>query len=90
MHLKIGDFGLALELPAEGGLVGPEHPGACPLDVSAIGSLYSAPELGSEGGYDQRVDNFSMGMTLFAIFAECHDQEQLTAEVEALKNSAKG
>ena len=43
--------------------------GYAPLDESAIGSLYSAPELGSEGGYEgKEVDVYSTGMTIFAIY----------------------
>ena len=73
--LKLGDFGLAVRVPptgspaGHGGLFGWETDGFAPLDESAIGSFYSAPELGAEGGYDgKEVDVFSCGMTLFAIF----------------------
>ncbi len=50
-------------------LFGLHSEGCAPLDESAIGSLYSAPELGSDDGYDPRqADIFSAGMTLFAIW----------------------
>lgn len=46
---KIGDFGLAVRIPVERAeLCGWYTTGVEPLDDSAIGSLYSAPELGSE------------------------------------------
>ena len=73
--LKLGDFGLACRVPpsnnggADGRLYGLRSEGCAPLDDSAIGSLYSAPELGSDEGYDPRqTDVFSAGMTLFAIW----------------------
>ena len=73
-RLKLGDFGLAFRLPCSGsgathsrifGMTAPD--GFAPLDESAVGSLYSAPELGAEGGYEgKEVDVFSAGMTIFA------------------------
>ena len=50
-ELKLGDFGLAVRVPPTGspaslgGLFGMETDGCAPLDESAIGSLYSAPEV---------------------------------------------
>ena len=41
--------------------------GFAPLDSSAIGSLYSAPELGSEDGYSLEVDIFSAGIILYEL-----------------------
>ena len=66
-RLKLGDFGLACRAtPCP--LRGMTSDGIPPLDASAMGSLYSAPELGAEEGYDPlQVDIFSAGMTLFAI-----------------------
>ena len=37
------------------------------MDDSAIGSLYSAPELGSTAGYGMAADVFSMGMVVFCM-----------------------
>ncbi len=48
LEAKLGDFGLSVRMPEGGELSGREAPGAAPLDESAIGSLYSAPELGGE------------------------------------------
>ena len=87
---KIGDFGLSVKVEALNPLVGMHAPGCCKLDVSAIGSLYSAPELGSDGGYDSSVDVFSLGMILFAIFANCRDIEELVSAVEAMKTPQSG
>lgn len=73
--LKLGDLGLAVSVPSSGApsslcdLFGMQTDGFAPLDESAMGSLYSAPELGSESGYaGKEVDVFSAGMTLFAIW----------------------
>ena len=67
-RLKLGDFGLACR--AHGDIFGMTAPlGFAPLDESAIGSLYSAPELGADSGYDgTAVDIFSAGMTIFAMW----------------------
>lgn len=73
-RLKLGDFGLACRVPrsgsdaSRGGIFGMTAPeGYAPLDESAVGSLYSAPELGAETGYEgKEVDVFSAGMTIFA------------------------
>ena len=44
-----------------------ETDGFAPLDESAVGSLYSAPELGSEGGYEgKEVDVFAGAEKAFA------------------------
>ena len=75
-RLKLGDFGLACRLlparsdAARSEIFGMEEPeGFAPLDESAVGSLYSAPELGAETGYaGKEVDIFSSGMTIFAIW----------------------
>ena len=102
--LKVGDFGLACRVQPTGsatnlgGLFGMETDGFAPLDDSAVGSLYSAPELGSEGGYEgKEVDIFSAGMTLFAIWHAVVQQEpsgdgqqhDLTTDVETLKTTGE-
>ncbi|CAE7259193.1 CAMK2B [Symbiodinium natans] len=70
---RLGDFGLAVE-GVDGDLVGWETPGAAPLDDSAIGSLYSAPELGHVYGFP--ADVFSLAMTLLAIWASADMEEE--------------
>jgi len=73
-RLKIGDFGLGCRVlsTSAGGsglLFGMHSAGFAALDESAVGSYYSAPELGSDSGYDpMQVDVFSAGMTLFAMW----------------------
>ena len=69
-QLKVGDLGLAVRVPETGAILfGMEADGYAPLDNSAIGSLYSAPELGAESGYDAKAaDVYSCGMTMFAIW----------------------
>ena len=52
-NVKIGDFGLSVRCAVGETLSGEATAGAAPLDASAIGSLYSAPELGSDS-YGQR------------------------------------
>lgn len=72
--LKLGDLGLAAQWAphVEGRFTGWHTDGFAPLDDSAIGSLYSAPELGdAKVGYSLGVDIFSAGMTLFAIWHAC-------------------
>ena len=91
--LKIGDFGLACRVPLGGQRInGMLLDGFAPLDASAVGSLYSAPELGSEDGYDaKQADIFSAGMTLFAIWhgvtngMNGSEKASLTDYVEQLK-----
>ena len=89
---KLGDLGLAARLPASGRFVGWHEPGAPPLDESAIGSLYSAPELGAErliGGYNLACDIFSAGQCLVAIWhkAVVHtsSDEAVTEAIEAVR-----
>lgn len=105
-RLKLGDFGLACRCPpsgspsALGGLFGMVSDGCAPLDESAVGSLYSAPELGSDAGYEAKeVDVYSAGMTLFALWhgvvcaaavaagnaVPLDGEEELTSCVERLK-----
>lgn len=99
---RLGDFGLAARLPEsssdnphdrEALLWGMEAAGAVPLDGSALGSLYSAPELGnSEVGYGLKADAFSVGMTLFAIWAASEhngDEDAMITAVEAVKQRAE-
>ena len=71
--IQLGDFGLAARLPQVAGAVlcGAEQPGCPPLDESALGSPFSAPELGSSEGYAQPVDVFSCGLALFSIWDAC-------------------
>lgn len=91
--VKIGDFGLAARCTAGGTLRGMETEGAAPLDASALGSLYSAPELGSEAGYGQPVDAFSLGMVLFFLWAVATTAERspdnMVDAVEALRKTAE-
>lgn len=85
---RLGDFGLSAELQSEEQqLEGLESHGAPPLDESAIGSLYSAPELGVR--YGLPADLFSLGMTLAAVWlsASC-DSEALIETIEAAKKSS--
>jgi len=80
--VKVGDFGLSAR--CAGTLRGMEVEGAAPLDESAIGSLYSAPELGEV--YGLPADAFSLGMTVFAMWAGGRgDMDALTDQVEALR-----
>jgi len=86
---KLGDFGLALRMPDGVDLLeGNEAHGAAPLDESALGSLYSAPELGKVYGFP--ADIFSLGMTLLALWsaASCDDEDTLICVVEKSKQAA--
>lgn len=86
---RLADFGLALQLPSGiEELCGVETEGAVDLDESAMGSLYSAPELGKS--YNFAADNFSLGMTLFAIWtaAGCANEDNLINSAEAMKKAA--
>lgn len=94
--VRLADFGLAVRL-AEGApdLQGLEAEGFADLDASALGSLYSAPELGEL--YSLPADVFSLGMTLLVIWAaadlgpETGDVEgALAAIAEAAKEAAVG
>jgi len=68
-RLKIGDFGTSVPAPRDGqGHSGWYLDGWPPLDGSAVGTAFAAPELGTDR-YDSRVDIFSAGMTLFAIWS---------------------
>lgn len=94
-HLKIGDFGLALQvgpgvaLPLRGtaALASTDgtHSRPMALDASAMNSPYLAPELGKE--YDFSADIFSLGMVLFLIwdFDASRCQEEVKLRVEHLK-----
>merc|ERR1712054_127824 len=68
-------------------LTGLETEGAAPLDASALGSMYSAPELGKT--YGVSADVFSLGMLLFAIWStlDVNDEDALVWRVEKLKDS---
>jgi hypothetical protein len=91
--LKVGDFGLSVQCKSTDMLSGMETDGAVPLDSSAVGSLYSAPELGQD--YNSKADVFSLGMTLFAIWyvgdmSEDDDAEDdLICKVEELHESGE-
>eukprot|EP01047_Picozoa_sp_COSAG01_P037856 COSAG01_NODE_3036_length_6689_cov_943.531715_1_plen_523_part_00 len=95
-QLKLGDFGMAVRHPVQPdasaeGLRGWETPGAEPLGASAVHSLYSAPELGSDS-YGLRVDVFSAGMTLVAAWlAMCgpgpQDMDEVAGHIEAVRNA---
>jgi serine/threonine protein kinase len=97
--IRLADFGLAVQLQRgpEGDVLdlsGLQAHGSEPLDESALGSLYSAPELGSEQ-YGQSVDVFSLGMTLLALWSVPDiqhlggaAQDALITTVEAVKNAA--
>jgi len=83
---RLGDFGLAVRMESSE-LRGWETPGAAPLDDSAIGSLYSAPELGDVYGFP--ADVFSLGMTLLAIWGSADlGEEELINLVEGAKQAA--
>jgi len=85
---RLADFGLAVQLHnATDELHGACSEGAAPLDDSALGSLYSAPELGKD--YGLPADIFSLGMTLFALWSSCAlDGEALIEAVVATKEAA--
>jgi len=87
---RLGDFGLAAVLPSGiEELQGLECDGAVALDDSALGSLYSSPELGKS--YGMAADAFSLGMTLFALWKseKCgSDEDVLITAVEARKHAA--
>lgn len=92
--VRLADFGLAVRLRAEDAeLEGLEAEGFADLDASALGSLYSAPELGER--YSLPADVFSLGMTLLVIWAaadlnsESGDMEGTLAGIaEAAKDAA--
>ncbi len=93
---KLGDLGLAARLPPSGRFAGWHEPGAPSLDESAIGSLYSAPELGAEaeaGGYNLTADVFSAGQCLVAIWhsAVVHSasEEAVTEATEAVRSTGE-
>lgn len=66
-NVRVADFGLGVRLPdTQTELEGEETDGAAPLDASALGSLYSAPELGVR--YGLPADIFSLGMVLLAMW----------------------
>jgi len=82
---KLGDFGLGVLLDGAEVLTGVEAPGAASLDESALGSLYSAPELGQR--YSFPADVFSLAMTLFALWLKAGglQVDTLIEAVEAAK-----
>jgi len=91
-NLKIGDFGLAVQIKSSTtlpltGIESPPDQIAMPLDDSAMGSLYSAPELGH--CYDFNVDLYSLGMTLFFIWDSPRDVDELITRIEAVKETAQ-
>jgi serine/threonine protein kinase len=86
---KVGDFGLSVRHRAHSApLAGWETPGAAPLDASAIGSLYSAPELGS-ASYGYSADAFSLGMLLLLLWTPARSTDEAVASMEALKDTGK-
>lgn len=90
VELKIGDFGLSVRAPRGTTLYGwsaPADLNAADLDESAIGSLFSAPELGSPDGYDFRVDLFSLGQTLAFLFEADLGDEGVVDVLEKLKGA---
>lgn len=88
---RLGDFGLAVQVPRHvhelEGVHGIE--GAVALDESALGSLYSAPELGQR--YSFPADVFSVGMVLLALWSApvCTDSDELVSCTEAVKSAAE-
>lgn len=77
-NIRVADFGLGVRLrDTQAELEGEETDGAAPLDASALGSLYSAPELGVR--YGLPADIFSLGMVLLAMWT--------TADVAKLGSS---
>ena len=90
-NVKIGDFGLSVRCAVGETLSGEATAGAAPLDPSAIGSLYSAPELGSDS-YGHSADVFSLGVTTFVIWAADPSKRTLDdviTAVEALHDTGK-
>ena len=90
-NVKIGDFGLSVRCAVGDALSGEATAGAAPLDASAIGSLYSAPELGSDS-YGHSADVFSLGVTPFVIWAADPSKRTLDdviTAVEALHDTGK-
>jgi serine/threonine protein kinase len=91
-EVRLGDFGLAACIPEDvEELVGINaHFGAVALDESALGSLYSAPELGKR--YSFPADVFSLGMTLLATWFSADsspgDESAIVENVEQVKASA--
>eukprot|EP00747_Dinoflagellata_sp_TGD_P214323 gnl/TRDRNA2_/TRDRNA2_87197_c0_seq2.p1 gnl/TRDRNA2_/TRDRNA2_87197_c0~~gnl/TRDRNA2_/TRDRNA2_87197_c0_seq2.p1 ORF type:complete len:423 (-),score=74.90 gnl/TRDRNA2_/TRDRNA2_87197_c0_seq2:46-1314(-) len=95
--VRLGDFGLAVQLPETGAseagdeepLSGLECAGAAPLDESALESLYSAPELGG-ACYGLKADVFSLGMTVFALWisAEVSGEDSIIDAVALAKGAA--
>eukprot|EP00931_Biecheleriopsis_adriatica_P089185 TRINITY_DN6334_c0_g2_i1.p1 TRINITY_DN6334_c0_g2~~TRINITY_DN6334_c0_g2_i1.p1 ORF type:complete len:388 (+),score=93.66 TRINITY_DN6334_c0_g2_i1:31-1194(+) len=88
--VKIGDFGLSVQCSLGQHLKGFETAGAVPLDSSAVGSLYSAPELGGPS-YQHSVDIFSLGMTLFVVWsasAPALPTDDLISQVMTAKEQA--
>jgi serine/threonine protein kinase len=90
--IKVGDFGLAVPLRAGETLSGLSCAEGAELDDSALGSIYSAPELGGQA-YDRSVDVFSAGMVLLAIWhggcasQRAGDEDALVQLVEGAKAS---
>lgn len=81
---KLGDFGLGVLLDGSEELIGLEAPGAACLDDSALGSLYSAPELGHRYGFP--ADIFSLGMTLLALWSRA-DGCKVDAVIEVVEGA---
>eukprot|EP00445_Apocalathium_hangoei_P071007 CAMPEP_0204130324 /NCGR_PEP_ID=MMETSP0361-20130328/13293_1 /ASSEMBLY_ACC=CAM_ASM_000343 /TAXON_ID=268821 /ORGANISM="Scrippsiella Hangoei, Strain SHTV-5" /LENGTH=382 /DNA_ID=CAMNT_0051082883 /DNA_START=36 /DNA_END=1184 /DNA_ORIENTATION=- len=90
-NLRVGDFGLAAQLPENvKEFEGLRAEGCTALDESALGSLYSAPELGKR--YGLPADAFSMGMTLLALWlaGACKGgADELVGVTEAAKAEAE-
>eukprot|EP00405_Crypthecodinium_cohnii_P037532 CAMPEP_0206539256 /NCGR_PEP_ID=MMETSP0325_2-20121206/8334_1 /ASSEMBLY_ACC=CAM_ASM_000347 /TAXON_ID=2866 /ORGANISM="Crypthecodinium cohnii, Strain Seligo" /LENGTH=295 /DNA_ID=CAMNT_0054036819 /DNA_START=439 /DNA_END=1323 /DNA_ORIENTATION=- len=88
---KLGDFGLSAKLRYNDenltGVKGNED--VPPLDDSALGSLYSAPELGHT--YGLPADVFSLGMVFLVLWATSvsQNEDQLITHVEMAKTAAQ-
>lgn len=97
--VRLADFGLAVKLKRgpEGHLLdlsGVTSEEGAALDESALGSLYSAPELGGDR-YGLPADVFSLGMTLLALWCApdvqhlgAGAQDALISAVESAKGAA--
>mmetsp|Transcript_49384 Transcript_49384/g.152303 ORF Transcript_49384/g.152303 Transcript_49384/m.152303 type:complete len:366 (-) Transcript_49384:10-1107(-) len=91
LYARLGDFSMAAQLPpGVETLKGIHFDGAVPLDEAALGSMYSAPELGHNYGFT--ADVFSLGMVLLALWLSGEEagrhREVVSAMVDIVKMSS--